>query len=100
MPTPPRSPASSLQAPPSITWRPRTQWAVLFVSSALLGAIFQVLHMPAALMLGPMVAGIVLSARGGSVRLPPSAFLYGQGVIGCFIAESMPLNLAGQMWKA
>jgi hypothetical protein len=57
---------------------------------------------PAALLLGPMLAAIVLAARGGTLQLPGPAFALAQGVIGCMIAKFMlPLSLAhdiGARW--
>lgn len=52
-------------------WRSRFfQWMKLLVlSSAISFALFW-FHLPAALLLGPMIAGICLSLRGAEIRVP------------------------------
>ena len=46
---------------------PAPQWIALLITSAALGALLQALHIPAALLLGPMLAGIAIAAAGGKV---------------------------------
>ena len=41
------------------------QWGVLLTVSAMLVGLFNWAHLPAALMLGPMVAGILIETGGG-----------------------------------
>jgi len=76
---------------------PAVQWIALLCASAGLGAGLEVLRIPAALLLGPMLAGIAIAAAGGSVRVPNWAFLLAQGLIGCMIAKMAPLSIAGEM---
>lgn len=54
---------------------PVLQWGMLCVLSLLLSIGFLGLHLPAALLLGPMIAGIIFSMRGITLQLPRSAFL-------------------------
>lgn len=69
---------------------PRTvQWVLLAGASALLGALLEYLHMPAALLLGPMIAGIVFGLRGASIRVGTPVFQASQGVVGCLVAVSL-----------
>lgn len=49
--------------------------------------IFLYLHLPAAMLLGPMIAGIVLSLRGSTLQLPRGIFLAAQAILGCMIAQ-------------
>ena len=70
---------------------PASQWTVLIVLSVGIGAVLLWLHAPAALMLGPLVAGIVVASGGGKVRFPLPAFVVAQGIIGCMIARMVPL---------
>lgn len=49
---------------------PILQWFLLFLLSLLISLIFLYLHLPAAMLLGPMIAGIVLSLRGSTLQLP------------------------------
>jgi uncharacterized protein len=55
------------------------------------------LHAPAALMLGPLLAAVTISVAGGRVRLPLSPFVLAQGIVGCMIAKSVPLTIAGDI---
>jgi uncharacterized protein len=77
--------------------RSAAQWLLVFAGSAALGALLAWLQIPAALLLGPMLAGIVVAAGGGAVRVPDGAFLIAQGIIGCMIARMAPLSIAGEL---
>lgn len=72
---------------------PVLQWSSLFLLSLLLSLIFLFLHLPAALLLGPMIAGIVFSMKGATLRLPRSAFLAAQAILGCMIAQNMTASI-------
>jgi membrane AbrB-like protein len=76
---------------------PASQWTVLIVLSVGIGAVLLWLHAPAALMLGPLVAGIVIASGGGKVRFPLPAFVVAQGIIGCMIARMVPLSVLGDI---
>ncbi|EFZ1722392.1 AbrB family transcriptional regulator, partial [Shigella flexneri] len=52
---------------------PVLQWGMLCVLSLLLSIGFLAVHLPAALLLGPMIAGIIFSMRGITLQLPRSA---------------------------
>lgn len=68
---------------------PAGQWAVLLLLSLLLVLALGALHLSAALLLGPMLAGILIAAAEGAVRIPSWAFTVSQGVIGCMIARGL-----------
>lgn len=68
---------------------PSLQWGALFVLSLLLSLLFLYVHLPAVLLLGPMLAGIVFSLRGSPLKLPRSAFLAAQAILGCMIAQNL-----------
>ena len=76
---------------------PASQWTVLIVLSVGIGAVLLWMHAPAALMLGPLVAGIVVASGGGKVRFPLPTFVLAQGIIGCMIARMMPLSILGDI---
>src|SRR3981081_4110173 len=76
---------------------PASQWTALIVLSVGIGAVLLWLHAPAALMLGPLVAGIVIASGGGKVRFPLPAFVVAQGIIGCMIARMVPLSILGDI---
>ncbi|MEK8026764.1 AbrB family transcriptional regulator [Pseudaquabacterium rugosum] len=81
----------SALAPP---WR---RALALIVLSLLVGAAMSWAGLPAALLLGPMVAAIVLAVAGLPVRLPRPAMPAAQGVVGLMMASHLPLALLGQV---
>jgi uncharacterized protein len=73
------------------------QWIALLAASATIGAALEWLRVPAALLLGPMLAGIAIASAGATARVPDWGFLLAQGIIGCMIAKLAPLSIAGEM---
>jgi uncharacterized protein len=65
------------------------QWSVLVAGSLLLAAIFALARLPAALLLGPMVAGIALGSNGARIGLPRLAVYASQAIVGCLLARSI-----------
>jgi uncharacterized protein len=65
------------------------QWAFLIVISALLAALLEVAALPAALLLGPMIAGIGVGSNGGAIRPPLLAVFAAQAIIGCLVARAI-----------
>jgi membrane AbrB-like protein len=78
---------------PGQAGRPRwLPWTALLLLSAILVPALELLQLPAALMLGPMIAAILVAASAGTVSVPRSPFLLAQGVIGCLMARGIPLS--------
>lgn len=77
--------------------RAAVQWMALLLLSALLVALLEWLRLPAALLIGPMVAGIVVGVSGGSIRVPELPFTGAQAVIGCLIAASIEPEILGRL---
>jgi hypothetical protein len=73
------------------------QWAILLVISALFVFILESLHLPAALMLGPMAAAILVASAHATLRVPQIAFILAQGVIGCMVARSLKSSIVGEI---
>jgi membrane AbrB-like protein len=67
--------------------------AALLALSMVLAAGLELLHLPAALLLGPLIASAVLSAANRRVNIPVPAFALGQSAIGCMIARSIPPDI-------
>ena len=65
------------------------QWMKLLGLSAGFSGVLFWLHLPAALLLGPMIAGITLSLRGANMRVPRPFFIAAQAIIGCMIARTL-----------
>jgi len=68
---------------------PLAQWAVLIAGSVLLAALLSLAHLPAALLLGPMVAGIAIGSNGGTIGPPRRAVFAAQTVVGCLVARAI-----------
>lgn len=74
-----------------------SQWIAILALSAAIGTLLAWLRLPAALLLGPMLAAIAMAAAGATVRAPNWSFLIAQGIIGCMIARMAPLSIAGEL---
>jgi membrane AbrB-like protein len=68
---------------------PAAQWALLVAGSIALAVLLEVARPPAALLLGPMLAGILLAAAGARIRAPTVPVAAAQTVVGCLIARSI-----------
>ena len=79
--------SSWFKAEPLLKVSRPVQWGVLLVLSAVMVALLQWARLPAALLLGPMIAGILLETGGGTVRVPGLPYSFAQAVIGCMIAR-------------
>ncbi|MGN6142561.1 MAG: AbrB family transcriptional regulator [Mesorhizobium sp.] len=79
------------QAPPGhLTARaPTTQWLFILVLSLLGAGALEAAALPAALLIGPMLAGIVAGINGATVRVPRLAFGAAQAIVGCLVAASI-----------
>ena len=82
---------------PLAAWPLVAQWTLLAVLSALFAFGFFAFRLPAALLLGPMLGAIVVAASGGTTRLPLTPFYAAQAVIGCMIADKLPISLIGEV---
>lgn len=87
---------SSEAVPPFTPFRhlPRWgQWSVLVVISILLGVLLKLVRLPAALLLGPMVAAILMETGGGKVQVPRIPYRFAQAIIGCMIARVLTAEI-------
>jgi uncharacterized protein len=73
------------------------QWLLLMGLSAAVSALLLWLAIPAALLLGPILAGILVTTHGGQVDVPNRPFVLAQGLIGCMVAKMLPLSIAGEI---
>jgi membrane AbrB-like protein len=73
------------------------QWTVMLILSTIFTAVLEALALPAALLLGPMVAAIAVAAAEGTLRVPRVPFFMAQAVIGCMIARSITPEIVGTM---
>jgi membrane AbrB-like protein len=73
-------------------------WGVLIVLSAVFVVVLELVHMPAALLLGPMAAGVVVATAGGvTFKVPMPLFVVAQGIIGMMIARTINASILGTM---
>jgi membrane AbrB-like protein len=72
-------------------------WTALLPLSMLLAWLFTLVHLPAAVLLGCMAAGIVFSTRDISLSVPPLGFALAQGLLGCLMAASMKPAALGRV---
>lgn len=72
-----------------LVWQRVRPWPLLLPLSLLLVALLELVRIPAALLLGPMVAAILFAARGAEPRIAPPLFFAAQAIIGTMIAQSM-----------
>ncbi len=68
---------------------PFVQWLALASLSVLFAGLLHRAGLPAAFFLGPMAAGVVVGANGGSVRVPRLPYIAAQAIMGCFIASAI-----------
>ncbi|WP_224652170.1 AbrB family transcriptional regulator [Pectobacterium versatile] len=72
---------------------PWVQWGILLSVSLILGFGLQVYHVPAALLLGPMMVGVVMGLNGATIRIPPVCFAGSNAVLGCLVAQSLSFSI-------
>lgn len=65
------------------------QWGILIVASLLLGVLLLQFHIPASLLLGPMIVGVAMGLCGASIRVSNKLFVASQALLGCMIAQSL-----------
>ncbi|WP_329639519.1 AbrB family transcriptional regulator [Phenylobacterium sp.] len=71
------------------------RWAVLLAASALAAGLLQWARLPAALMLGPLAAAMLVQTAGGAVKVPRAFMAVAQAAIGCLVARSMTPAIVG-----
>jgi membrane AbrB-like protein len=76
--------ARTLRATPSVL-----RWGVLLAASLAFIVPLQLIHLPAALLLGAMAAAILLALFEGQLAVPRWPFVLAQGLIGCLVARSI-----------
>jgi len=69
------------------------KWITLFLFSIASIIILKYLHLPAALLLGPMIAAIILASCSITFTLNHRVFSLAQGFVGMMIVEHLPLHV-------
>ncbi|MDD4915290.1 MAG: AbrB family transcriptional regulator [Methylococcales bacterium] len=63
------------------------------ILSALFSALLLEAHLPAALLLGAIIAGILVETGQAEIHVPKLPFNIAQGVIGCLVAKALTLEI-------
>jgi uncharacterized protein len=69
------------------------RWGVLIALSVLFAALLTWARLPAALLLGAMLAGILVENGGAGILVPQLPFGFAQAIIGCMIARVLTSTL-------
>src|SRR5258708_14574397 len=77
-------PTLTLRARPSVL-----KWSVLLAASLAIIVPLQLIHLPAALLLGAMAAAILVAVFEGELAVPHWPYVLAQGLIGCLVARSI-----------
>ncbi|MCQ8240018.1 AbrB family transcriptional regulator [Rhizosaccharibacter radicis] len=91
-----RSETSGLGIRPE-TWPAGLRWVALLALSAAAVAGLEAARLPAALLLGPMLAAMSLAGAEAPVRPPAPVLMAAQAVVGCMIANSIPTAMGGEL---
>lgn len=68
-------------------------WGGLLALSVVTTVLLELAHLPAALLLGPMAAAVLLAVRGAGLALPGAVMTMAQGIVGLMIAGILPPGL-------
>ncbi|MBO0742782.1 MAG: AbrB family transcriptional regulator, partial [Hyphomicrobiaceae bacterium] len=68
---------------------PQAQWTLLVAVSVPLAALLETMGLPAALLIGPMIAGILVGSNGGTIRAPRLPVFAAQTIVGCLVARAI-----------
>ncbi|CDZ73513.1 Membrane AbrB duplication domain protein [Neorhizobium galegae bv. orientalis] len=77
------------------------QWGLLVVGGVALGLGMEFLHVPAALLLGPLIWAAILGMRGMAIRVTAPTYQFGQAIAGALIGLNINpqiLAMTTQMW--
>lgn len=81
-----------------LTRRPKSlQWALLLLLSVILSGLLTLADLPAALLLGSLIAAIALSSAGCRLPIPQPGYALAQGLVGCLIAFTLPLTIFDEL---
>jgi membrane AbrB-like protein len=76
---------------------PAAQWAALAALSAVIGWVWITVGLPAGLLMGPMIAGIVFGVNGVRLEVPQWPYLGAQGLIGAMVSASITPGIVGSL---
>jgi len=71
------------------------KWAALSAASAFMAWLFELISLPAALFLGPMIAAIGFGVAGAKMRVARPPYFLSLGIVGCMVAGMIDPGIAG-----
>ncbi|HVT56440.1 MAG TPA: AbrB family transcriptional regulator [Xanthobacteraceae bacterium] len=71
------------------------QWTALIALSAGFVALLELAGLPAAFLLGPMIAAIFIATNGGTIRIFRPTLFFAQTIIGCLVARAITPEIIG-----
>lgn len=74
-------------------WPRSRQWVTLALLSLLGILLLELVHVPAALLLGAMAGAIVVAANGGTIAAPATPYVLAQGLVACLIARTVNTDI-------
>ena len=74
-----------------------SRWGLLLLLSVVSILFLSLLRLPAALLLGPMIAAMILASRGFAYKIRGRVFLTAQGIVGLMIAGQLPTEALGDV---
>jgi uncharacterized protein len=72
-----------------VSWPVPIQWLALLALSAVISLVWVLAALPAGLLLGPMIGGIVFGVNGLRLSVPRGPYLGAQGLIGAMVSASV-----------
>jgi uncharacterized protein len=72
---------------------PLAQWGALIGLSVVLGGALEFTGLPAAFLLGPMLAGVLVGTNGGRIRAPRLPALAAQTMVGCLMGHALTADI-------
>lgn len=76
------------------------QWLILLALSLVLVVVAEAVRLPAALMIGPMVAAILIATHAGTIQLSPTPMIAVQGIVGFLMGRSIPLTIVDDLGRS
>ena len=73
------------------------RWALLIVLSIAFSIGFEIMHLPAGLLLGPMIAAILVATNGARLVMPRRIYMCAQALIGTMIAQNLDAAILGRV---
>jgi membrane AbrB-like protein len=73
------------------------KWGVQVLSSLIFVLLLELIHLPAAILVGAMAGAVLTSASEGRVAVPSWIFVFAQALIGCLIARGIGPGILSTM---